>query len=137
MSRLTIVNPKPPPGSARLCSMPRAIWQLGVTPNFIPRAGQFAEGLEGFLGLWRWAASLDKAIQERIALAVAEANACEYCVSARTAIGRGAGLSNDEMLKNRQLNDAKAAAVVALRQGAQRQHGRRDAVEFAAARAAD
>ena len=51
-----------------------------------------------------------------LALAVAEQNACQYCVSAHTALGRKAGLDNDEMLANREgtSSDAKAAAALAF-----------------------
>ena len=34
---------------------------------------------------------------QRIALALAQQNSCEYCVSAHTAIGRKAGLTGDEI----------------------------------------
>jgi len=92
--------------------------QLGVVPNFLRVLAHSPKALAGFLGLYGalGAASLDKPTQERIALAVAEGNACEYCLSAHTAIGRRAGLSNEEMLLNRRGSsaDAKAAAAVAL-----------------------
>ena len=58
--------------------------------------------------------SLDLATKERIALALAEQNACEYCVSAHSAIGRKAGLSSAEIEANRDGSsfDAKAAVAV-------------------------
>lgn len=90
--------------------------QLGVTPNFIRVLARAPKALQGFLGLYGAAAEfgLDKATQERIALAVAESNACEYCVSAHTAIGRHAGLTPDEMKRNRagSSDDPRAAAAV-------------------------
>ena len=39
---------------------------------------------------------LPASLQEQIALTVAEANACDYCLSAHSALGRGAGLSSDD-----------------------------------------
>jgi AhpD family alkylhydroperoxidase len=53
-------------------------------------------------------------LQEQIALAVAETNSCDYCLSAHTALGRGAGLSNDELAASREARatDRKAAAAL-------------------------
>ena len=52
----------------------------------------------------------------RIAVALAQQNSCEYCLSAHTAIGRKTGLSNDEIAHNRSghSDDAKAAVAVKL-----------------------
>jgi len=44
--------------------------------------------------------SLSAALRESIALTVAGANACDYCASAHTVIGKGAGLSDDEAAQN-------------------------------------
>ena len=113
---------------------------LGATPNFIRVLANSPKALEGFLGLHGALGgfSFDKATQERIALAVAEPNACQYCVSAHTAIGRHAGLSNDEMLLNRQggSRDAAAAAAVAFARLLAQNAGEVNDAEFAAARAA-
>lgn len=115
--------------------------QLGLTPNFIRVLANSPKALEGFLGLYGATAdfALDRATRERIALAVAEDNACQYCVSAHTAIGRGAGLSNEEMLLNRNgsSGDAKAAAVVAFAKALNDNMGEVTAAEVDAARAAD
>ncbi len=139
MSRVQIVDPKTATGDARrLLDAVQA--QLGVTPNFIRVLANSPKALEGFLGLYGGLGgiSLDKATQERIALAVAEGNACEYCVSAHTAIGRHAGLSNDEMLLNRNgtSSEAKAAAIVAFARALNDNLGEVTTVEFDAARAA-
>lgn len=139
MSRVHIVDPQSASGPARqLLDAVHA--QLGVTPNFIRVLANAPKALEGFLGLYGAAGqfSLDKAMQERIALAVAEGNSCSYCVSAHTAIGRHAGLSNAEMLLNRQgqSGEARAAAIVAFAQALNDNVGDVSDAEFAAARAA-
>jgi uncharacterized peroxidase-related enzyme len=139
MSRIPAVDPKTATGDARrLLDAVHA--QLGVTPNFIRVLAQSPKALEGFLGLYGAAGgfALDKAMQERIALAVAEGNACRYCVSAHTAIGRHAGLSNEEMALNRRGGsaDAKGAAVVAFARALNDNLGNVTAAEIAAARAA-
>ena len=50
-------------------------------------------GSFGALGRGR----LDKKLQEQIAVAIADRNACEYCLAAHTALGRKAGASTQEM----------------------------------------
>jgi uncharacterized peroxidase-related enzyme len=115
MSRLPIIDPKTAAGPAKgLLAAVQA--QLGVTPNFIRVLANSPKALEGFLGLYGATDgfAVDKATRERIALTVAESNACQYCVSAHTAIGRGAGLSHEEMLLNRKgtSGDAKAVGMV-------------------------
>ena len=139
MSRVQIVDPKSaPPAARQLLDAVQA--QLGATPNFIRVLANAPKALEGFLGLYGAAGqfSLDKAMQERIALTVAEGNACDYCVSAHTAIGRHAGLSGSEMLLNRQggSGDARAAAIVAYARALNDNLGDVTTAEFDAARAA-
>ena len=139
MARVQVVNPQTATGAAKdLLDAVQA--QLGITPNFIRVLANSPKSLEGFLGLYGalGGISLDKAMQERIALAVAESNGCQYCVSAHTAIGRGAGLSNEEMALNRagDSNEAKAAAVLALAKALNANLGDLTTGEFDAARAA-
>lgn len=90
--------------------------QLGVVPNFLKVFAHSPAALRAFLGLHGIAGdgALDSQTRERIALALAQQNACAYCLSAHTAIGRNAGLSNDEMASNRagSSQDARAAAAV-------------------------
>lgn len=57
---------------------------------------------------------LSAAERELIALAIAEANSCDYCRAAHTAIGKGAGLSDAE--------------TVAARRGAIESNKRQDAI---------
>ena len=90
--------------------------QLGMVPNFLRVIGNSPVALKSFLGLYgiAGAGSLDPLTRERIALAIAEQSACQYCVSAHTAIGGKVGLSGDEMKTNRAgtSQDAKAASAV-------------------------
>jgi uncharacterized peroxidase-related enzyme len=139
MSRVQIVDPKSATSPAReLLDAVQA--QLGVTPNFIRVLANAPKALEGFLGLYGAAGqfSLAKPMQERIALAVAEGNGCQYCVSAHTAIGRHAGLDNEEILLSRQgrSTEARASAVVAFARTLSDNLGDVSDAEFDAARAA-
>jgi uncharacterized peroxidase-related enzyme len=82
--------------------------QLGIVPNMMRTMAQSGPLLEGYLG---FGAALRRGrlparLHEQIALAVAETNACDYCLSAHTALGTGAGLSADELEASR---DARAA----------------------------
>lgn len=137
MARVQVVNPQTATGEAK--SLLDAVQaKLGVTPNFIRVLANSPKALEGFLGLYGalGSAIVDKPTQERIALAIAEGNGCQYCVSAHTAIGRGAGLSNEEMALNRRgsSGDSKAAAIVAFAKVLNANLGEITTVEFDAAR---
>jgi uncharacterized peroxidase-related enzyme len=139
MSRIQPVDPGTAIGEARQL-LDAAQAQLGAVPNFLRVLAHSPKALGAFLGMHSslGAAALDQATQERIALAVAEGNACEYCVSAHTAIGRKAGLSNEEMLLNRQGGsaDKKAAGAVAFARALNQHRGEVTGTEFDAARAA-
>ena len=92
--------------------------QLGMVPNFLKVFANSPAALRAFLGLHGIAneGSLEPQTRERIALALAQQNACEYCLSAHTAIGKKAGLNGDEIIANRagSSQDAKAAVAVKL-----------------------
>jgi AhpD family alkylhydroperoxidase len=66
-------------------------------------------GIAGAMGK----ASLSHKEQEVIQLAVAEANNCEYCASAHTVIGKGAGLTDAQTIEARRgtMMDAKLNAL--------------------------
>lgn len=63
--------------------------KLGMVPNMMKTMGQSPAFLEGYLNLSNAlsSGSLGAKTGELIALAVAEANACTYCLSAHTYIG--------------------------------------------------
>lgn len=92
--------------------------QLGMVPNFLKVFANSPVALQAFLGLHGVAnaGSLSPQTRERIALALAQQNTCEYCLSAHTAIGRKAGLTGDEIAAARagSSEDAKAAVAVKL-----------------------
>jgi uncharacterized peroxidase-related enzyme len=91
--------------------------QLGVVPNLFRMVANSPAALEGYLALSGALAkgSLPAPTRERIALAVAQANGCNYCLSAHTYLGKNlAKLSDAEIAANRQGSslDAKAGAAV-------------------------
>jgi uncharacterized peroxidase-related enzyme len=102
--------------------------QLGSVPNLFRMVGNSPSALEGFLGLNGALArgQIDGRTRERIALAVAEVNGCDYCLSAHTYLGKNlAKLDEAEMAANREggSGDARAAAAVRFAGVVTRQRG--------------
>lgn len=90
--------------------------QLGVVPNMMRTMAQSPRLLEGYLALSGALRRglLPAPLQEQLALAVAEANACDYCLSAHTALGRRAGLSDEQLTASREGRAADAKSNAAL-----------------------
>lgn len=90
--------------------------QLGVVPNMFRLAANSPAALEGFASNnGALAKALDVKTRERIALAVAQINGCDYCLSAHTYLGLNlAGLSREEIERNRKgrSSDVKADEAV-------------------------
>jgi uncharacterized peroxidase-related enzyme len=91
--------------------------QLGVIPNLMKVVGNSPAALEGYLSLSGalGKGTLGAKTGERIALAVAELNACNYCLSAHSYLAANlAKLDAAEIEANRRgtSDDAKAAAAV-------------------------
>ena len=114
--------------------------KLGLVPNFVKALANSAPALAGYLefsgNLSR--GSLDAKTRERIALTTAEANGCQYCVSAHTAIGEQAGLSPQEIQAARTGASAevKANAAVQFARAVHDNQGDVTKAEFDALRAA-
>lgn len=92
--------------------------QLGVVPNLFRVVGTSPAALAGYLGLNGALAKgqLDAATRERIALAVAGVNGCDYCLSAHTYLGKHAAKLDDaEIAANREGGSGDARADAALR----------------------
>ncbi len=139
MSRVTVVDPHTATGEAKQL-LDAVQGALGMVPNFIRVLANSPAALNAFLGLHgiAGAGALDAKTRERIALAVAEQNACQYCVSAHTAIGRKAGLDNEEILANRhgRSSDPKAEAALLFSRALVDNLGQVTSAEFDAVRAA-
>lgn len=91
--------------------------QLGSVPNLFRVVGNSPAALEGYLGLngALGKGALDGKTRERIALAVAEINSCDYCLAAHSYLGTHiAKLDAAEITANRHgtSNDPKADAAV-------------------------
>lgn len=90
--------------------------QLGVVPNMMRTMAQSPAVLQGYLALSGALRRglLPATLQEQIALAVAETNACNYCLSTHTALGRIAGLSDAQLAASREGRAADAKGNAAL-----------------------
>ncbi|MCZ8545870.1 carboxymuconolactone decarboxylase family protein [Mesorhizobium qingshengii] len=90
--------------------------QLGVVPNLFRLVSTSPAALAGMTSLsGALTRALDVKTRERIALAVAQVNGCDYCLSAHTYLGLNlAKISAEEIALNRKgaSGDAKADAAV-------------------------
>jgi uncharacterized peroxidase-related enzyme len=117
MSRIPAVDPASATGPVKplLDGVHRG---LGATPNLFRVAAQSASALEGMVMLFGAVAKgqLDAKTREAVALAVSEANGCDYCLSAHTALGRQAGLSDEALAGAREGrgDDPRGTAVLRL-----------------------
>ncbi len=113
--------------------------QLGVVPNLYRIVGRSPAALEGLLAL---TAALGKTLvaksRERIALAVAEANGCDYCLSAHSYLGAKSGLDATEIALNRKghSGDAKADAALIFAAKVAKQLGKVSDADIAAVKRA-
>jgi uncharacterized peroxidase-related enzyme len=77
--------------------------KLGAVPNLMRTMAHSPAVLEAYLGfssaLGR--GTLSARVREQIALAVGQVNSCDYCLAAHAALGRMAGLSDEEIADSR------------------------------------
>lgn len=115
MSRIPAIAPAAAEGKTR--DLLDAVHKkLGVTPNMTKTLAHSPAALESYLQFSGALAGgvLDAKVRERIALTVAEANQCEYCLSAHTAIGGKLGLPAIEINNARAATSENAKITAAL-----------------------
>ncbi len=115
--------------------------KLGTVPNLFRTVAGSPAALEGYLGMMGalGKGALPAPTHERIALAVAQINRCDYCLSAHTYLGKTvAGLDDAEMTANRHgaSNDLKADAAVRFAVKIARDRGQVDDQDVATVRGA-
>jgi uncharacterized peroxidase-related enzyme len=115
--------------------------QLGIAPNLFRLVANSPAALEGYVSLSGalGRGDLPAPTRERIALAVAEINGCDYCLSAHTYLGRNvAKLDDAEIAANRNgsSNDIKADAAVKFAVKVTQLRGHVTGEDFAAVKAA-
>ena len=117
MSRIPTIDPTQATGKLqKLLNGVHA--KLGMTPNLMRVMANSPAVLEAYL---QFSGSLGQGAlgattREQIALAVAQANACEYCLSAHSAIGKTVGLTAEQIRDARRGSsvDGKSNAILQL-----------------------
>ena len=115
MPRIQPVDPATASGDAKaLLDGVKA--SIGMVPNIFATLARSPKVLEGFLALNGALGQglLSAPLREQIALTVAGANACDYCASAHTALGKGAGLGAEELALNLTGRSSDAKTETAL-----------------------
>ncbi len=116
MQRISAVNPAETTGKTRkLLDGVQA--KLGMTPNLMKTLAHAPAALEGYLTFAGalGTGTLDAKFREQISIAVAQANSCEYCLSAHSFFAKGAGLTAEEIAASRQAHSADPKKDAGLR----------------------
>jgi uncharacterized peroxidase-related enzyme len=117
MSRIDKVDANEATGKAReLLDGVKA--KLGMTPNMLRAMAASPAVLDAYL---QFSGALGKGglsakAREQIALTVGQANSCDYCLAAHSAIGKIVGLSADQIVdaRNGRAIDSKTSAALQL-----------------------
>jgi uncharacterized peroxidase-related enzyme len=117
MTRLQAINPETATGKTK--ELLNAVGKkLGITPNMMRTMAASPAVLDAYLSFSGalGSGSVSAKLGEQIALAVAEANQCEYCAAAHNAIGKLVGLSEEVIYNSRllQTNDSKTNAALSF-----------------------
>ena len=116
MERIIPINPQSAQGRAKeLLDAVKA--KLGIVPNMTRAMAVSPPVLDAYLGFSGALRSgvLPARVREQLALDVGEANHCDYCVSAHSALGKRAGLTDQDILDSRRGASADPKADVLLR----------------------
>jgi uncharacterized peroxidase-related enzyme len=115
MQRIDRVNEaSAPEKSAALLEAVRK--QMGGVPNILATMAQSPAALGGYLAFAEALSggSFNARQREQIALAVAGANACDYCASAHSTLAGMHGVAKDEVMRNLRGGSACARTEAAL-----------------------
>lgn len=139
MSRLSIpTRDEAPAASQPILDAVNA--QLGVVPNMFRLIALSPAALTGLTGLsGGLSKALDVKTRERLAVATAQVNGCDYCLSAHTYLGLNlAKLSPEEIAQNRKGGSSDTKADAAVRFGAKvaQNRGKVETADLDAVRAA-
>ena len=92
--------------------------KIGMVPNIYASMAHSPAALSAALafGEAMGKSTLSAGVKEQLALAIAGVNSCDYCASAHTAIGKGAGLSESELATSisGSSSDPKTHAILTL-----------------------
>jgi len=116
MTRIPMIDPTAASGRTRTL-LDGVVAKRGRVSDMMRVMANSPATLEGYLGFGTALGSgvLPAALRERIAIAVAEANACGVCLAAHTHFGRDEGLTDIELSSARGAESADPSAAAALR----------------------
>lgn len=115
MARIKVIDPAQAMGKSKelldalqksLKSVPNLAKALANSPAALKAWIEFSGALSK--------GSLSAKLEQEIAVAVAQKNGCEYCLSAHTAIGRLVGLTDQQILDSRQGQGTSSKDTAAL-----------------------
>lgn len=126
MSRILPVDPKQT-DTTTARTLDAVKGKLGMLPNLFTTLARSPMALNAYLQLSEIVTGgrLNGQQRELIAIAVAQENTCEYCLSAHAAIGKGLGLeeNNIELARRGSATDLIDDAIVAFSLSVVRSHG--------------
>jgi uncharacterized peroxidase-related enzyme len=116
MSRVPLINPASTDGERKQV-LDQIQAAFGSTPAMFRAVANSPAALKSLWGSFGALGGgvIPARLGEQIAVAVADRNACEYCLAAHTALGRKAGASADEMLAAQRGESADPKTAAALR----------------------
>jgi uncharacterized peroxidase-related enzyme len=127
MSRIPAVDPASATGNVK--QLLEGVQKgLGVTPNLFRVAAQSPSTLEGLVSFFGAVGKgqLKAKTREAIALTVSEIDGCDYCLSAHSALGKGAGLSQADLdaARGGEASDPRLAATLHFARSVTEKRGR-------------
>src|SRR6516162_9986193 len=124
--RIKAIDPGMAKGKAKEL-LDAVVTKYGGAPNSFKTMAHSPAGFQGFLGL---SATLEGGVlpfetRYQIAIAVSELNGCPYCLSAFTAIGKGAGIKDETLATCRMVgsSDPKIDAMLKFAAAIVRERG--------------
>lgn len=116
MSRLPLVDPATTTADRQALLEP-IMRAFGATPNMFKAVANSPAALRSMWGAFGALGQgvIPARLGEQIAVAIADRNACHYCLAAHTALGRKAGATADEMTAAQHGESADPATAAALR----------------------
>ncbi len=117
MSRVPLIDPAQTDGSVRT-SLDRIGNAFGTVPNMFRAVANSPAALQSMWGAFGAfsTGALGPALSEQLAVAVADRNGCRYCLAAHTALGLGAGVSEQGMrdAQSVRADDPRVRALLAF-----------------------
>ncbi len=134
MSRLKSVDPKTVENNETKTSFDKIEKQMGRIPNIFLTMGNSPAALKAYINLSEAVneTSLSPKLRELIALTVGQANGCEYCLSAHTAISSTLKIPDQEVIMARrgEAQDPKTKAILHFVKEAVEKRGRISSNQF-------